>query len=566
MGLRMGTKVNCRLTARLIVSAVTLAFIAGAFSTSAPNAGASWVFSWSTETPMGVAVTQAVVVSSTNGTVYIMGGATTIAYSPVAGSYAYDPYSGNWTVLTSMPGATRGAAGAMGLDGLVYVFGGSGGGAYTQIYDPELNSWTLGAAMPYAVWEAKAATVTNGSIWVVGGEGAPTPGYAQIYDPVADSWSVGTPAPADVLCGAMIAVGNDLYYSGGGVGSYSATANFFMYDASLRDWVTMQDLPEARAAHAMVLGVDGLIYVVGGSSDGYNTGANAYSTVVAYDPATDEWSQVAEMDNARKYLGATVTPDGRIFALGGNSVSSTLSVVESLQLYVFQYSISLSASSVRAGESVLMTVDAQFTYINELNSVIDWYLVSDADGTIYSPASLQIPTGSPAAISIDVPELAPPGSYKVVVHNWVIYAEGVYEVVEMQELPLEVLPAPAPVDALIAELEAQIADLQAQLDVQDTNLTALKVQATALQAQIAALQAQLVAMDSSQTSALNATLADMQEQLNALQDQLDKVKTTSDSGSMWGMVNMILVIIVIVLLALMFVMGRKGKTPAPPAT
>lgn len=564
MGLRMGTKVSCRLTARLIVSAVTLVFIAGAFSTSAPNAGASWIFSWSTETPMGAAATQAVVVNSTNGTVYIMGGAATIAYSPVASSYAYDPYSGDWTVLAPMPGAVRGAAGAMGLDGLVYVFGGDSGSDYTQIYDPELNSWTLGADMPYGVWEAKAATVTNGSIWVVGGEGAPTPGYAQIYDPATNSWSVGEPAPAGVLCGAMIAVGDDLYYSGGGAGSYSATTNFFMYDASLRSWVSLQDLPESRAAHAMVLGVDGLIYVVGGSNSGSNAGASAYSTVVAYDPATDEWSQVAEMNNARKYLGATVTPDGRIFALGGNTASSALDVVESLQLYEFQYSIILSASSVRAGESVLMTVDAQFTYIDELYSQIDWYLVSDADGTLYSPARLQIPTDSPAAISINVPELAPPGSYKVVVHSWVIYAEGVYEVVEMQELPLEVLSAPAPVDALIADLEAQLADLQDQLAVQDTNLTALRAQAIALQAQITALQTALVAMDSSQTSALNATLADLQEQLNALQDQLDKVKTTSDSGSTWGIINLVLIIVVIVLLVLMLMMSRKSKDESPP--
>jgi len=555
----MGTKVNCRLTARLIVSAVTLAFIAGAFSTSAPNAGASWVFSWSTETPMGVAATQAVVVSSTNGTVYIMGGATTISYGAVADSYAYDPYSGDWTVLTSMPGAVRGAAGAMGLDGLVYVFGGNGGSSYTQIYDPELNSWTLGVAMPYAVWEGKAATVTNGSIWVVGGEGSPTPGYAQIYDPVANSWSVGKPAPAGVLCGAMIAVGDDLYYSGGGVGSYSATTNFFMYDASLRNWVSLRDLPEPRAAQAMVLGVDGLIYLVGGSSDGYNVGANAYSTVVAYNPATDEWSQVAEMDYARKYLGATVTPDGRVIALGGNTVSSVLSVVESLQLYVFQYSISLSASSVRAGESVLMTVDAQFTYINELYSQLDWYLVSDADGTIYNPAGLQIPTDSPAAISIDVPELAPPGSYKVVVHNWVIYAEGVYEVVEMQELPLEVLPAPAPVDALIAELEAQVADLQKQIDNMSGDI---EVQLAALESALDTIEHMQTTSDQNRTEQIAA----LQDQIDAMQEQLDKVKTTSDSGSMWGMVNMILVIIVIVLLALMFVMGRKGKTPAPPAT
>jgi uncharacterized protein YqgV (UPF0045/DUF77 family) len=446
----------------------------------------------------------------------------------------------------------------MGLDGLVYVFGGTGG-AYTQIYDPELNSWTLGTAVPYPVWEAKAATVANGSIWVVGGEGAPTPGYAQIYDPVANSWSVGEPAPAGVLCGAMIAAGDDLYYSGGGAGSYSATTNFFMYDASLRNWVSLQDLPEARAAHAMVLGVDGLVYVVGGSISGSNTGASAFSTVVAYDPATDEWSQVAEMNNARKYLGATVTPDGRIFALGGNTASSVLGVVESLQLYEFQYSISLSASSVRAGESVLMTVDAQFTYINELNSVIDWYLVSDADGTVYSPASLQIPTDSQTAISIDVPELVPPGSYKVVVHNWVIYAEGVYEVVEMQELPLEVLPAPAAVDALIADLEAQVADLQRQIDNMSGDIEA---QLAALQSALNTIEHMQTTNDQNRTEQITA----LQDQIDTMQDQLDKVKTTSDSGSMWGMVNMILVIIVIVLLALMFVMGRKGKTPAPPAT
>jgi len=557
--LRMGTKVDCRLTARLIASVVTLAFIAGAFSMSAPNAEASSVFSWTTETPMGAAASQAVVVSSTNGTVYIMGGVDTIAYITVASSYAYDPYSGNWTVLTSMPGASRGAAGAMGLDGKVYVFGGDSG-SYTQIYDPALNSWTLGTAMPYGVWEGKAATVANGSIWVVGGEGVPSPGYAQIYDPVGNSWSVGKPAPADVLCGAMVAVGDNLYYSGGGVGSYTGTTNFFMYNGSSGDWETLQDLPQARAAHAMVVGVDGLLYVVGGSSDGTNVFGVDFSTVIAYNPATDEWSQVAEMNNARKYLGATVAPDGRIFALGGNTGSAVLDVVESLQVYLFQYSISLSASSVRAGEPVLLNVDAQFTYIDEFDSGLTWYLASDTNGTIYSSGSVQIPTDAPAAISIAVPELAPPGDYKVVVLSWVIFADGVIEFVENQEQPLQVLAGPAAVDALIADLETQLADLQAALASDDANVTAISMQVAIMQAKLDGIILGMTALGAEQSAAmvaLNATLADLQLQLDAFQKQIDRVENKADTGGMLGIVTLILVIVVILLLAMMFMMARR---------
>jgi len=415
--------------------------------------------------------------------------------------------------------AVRGAAGAMGHDGKVYVFGGAGGSSYTQIYDPQTNSWSLGASMLDGAWEAKAATVTNGSIWVVGGEG-PAAGYAQVYNPVDDTWYVGTPAPVAVECGAMVAVGDDLYYSGGGVGGYTGTTNFYMYDASAGSWVTtLQTLPTARAAHAMVVGDDGLVYVVGGSSDAYNAGADAYSTVLVYNPATDEWSAVADMDNARKYLGATVTPDGRIMALGGNTPSAVLSVVESLQLYEFQYSITLSASSVRAGETLLMTVDAQFTHIDEYNSYLYWYLESATDGTIYNSGSFMIPTNATAAITLGIPALVPPGNYKVVVDG-TVYAENVYEEVE-KELPFQVLAAPQPTDALIA-------DLQAQLMQSHENVTALVAQMTILL----------------------AALGGLQEQVNRIEDK-------ADNAGLYAMINVVLVIIILVLLVMMFVMSRR---------
>lgn len=553
----MGTRVNSRLTARLVVLALTLAFFAVALVTSAPSVKASSVFSWTTETPMGARAAQAVVVGATNGTVYVMGGVSTIGYTPVASAYSYDPATGGWRSLAPMLYATRGAAGAMGLDGRVYVFGGTSG-TYTQIYNPDTNAWSLGAAMLQGAWEAKAATVTNGTIWVVGGEG-PSNGYAQLYNPTGDSWSVGRPAPAGIECGAMVAVGDDLYWSGGDEGSYVATTDFFMYDASAGSWSTLQDMPSAVTAHAMVVGVDGLLYVVGGSAGSGNTGS-AYSSTLVYDPVAGEWSTAADLNVARKYLGATMTPEGRVIALGGNDASTVMNDVESLQLYTFQYSIELSASSVRAGETVLLKLDAQFTNITEVYSVLTYYLESVTDGTVYNPDSVMIPTDAPVAIAISVPTLTPPGDYRVVVSSWTIYASGVYEVVEDQQLPLQVVAAPDPTDALIADLQAQADALKAQLSSSDVNITVL-------QNQLNAITAALVAMGGAQTAAgaqLNATLADLQQQLDAFQEQINRVEDKADTGGTYGMVTMILVIIIIVLVALMLVMGRR-KMPAPPA-
>ena len=554
------------MTARLVVFALALAFLAVALSTSAPIASASSALSWTTETPMGADVAQAVVVGAANGTVYVMGGVSTIAYSPVATAYAYDPDTGGWSVLAPMLYGTRGAAGAMGLDGKVYVFGGAGGSSYTQIYDPVGNSWSLGAAMLDGAWEAKGATVTNGTIWVVGGEGVPD-GYAQLYDPVADTWSVGKPAPVAVECGAMVSIGDDLYYSGGDIGDYTATTNFYMYDASAGNWVTtLHTMPIARAAQAMAVGADGLIYVIGGASSAGNTGPG-FSSVSVYHPATDAWSTAASMDTARKYLGATVTPDGRILALGGNDASSVFDVVESLQSYLFSYTIGLSATSVRAGEPVLLTLDAQFTNIDEISSELTYYLVSDADGTIYSPASVDIPTDAPAAITVNVPELAPPGDYRVVVFRWVVFGENAVELVENVELPLVVTAGPAAVDALIADLEAQLADLQATLASDDANVTMISMQVAIMQAKLDGIISGMTALGAEQSAAmvaLNATLANLQLQLDAFQEQINRVEDKADTAGMYGIVTMVLVIIIIVLVGLMIMMARK-RMPAPPA-
>ena len=564
-GARMDVKMYSRMSAKLIVSAIALTMVAVALSPAAPNASAEWTGSWDTETPMGAAASQSVVVSGLDGTVYVMGGVSNIGYGTIGDSYSYDPDTGDWTVLASMPYPERGAAGAVGLDGRVYVFGGDDSIGRTQIYDPDTDAWSDGATMLDWAWEAKAAMVTDGSMWVVGGEGPVEGGYVQIYDPVADSWSEGPAAPAAVLCGSLVAMGDDLYYSGGCVGDYTGTTQFYKYDSAEDEWVSLAALPAARAAHASVVGVDGLLYVIGGSDNGWNTGSTApMSSTIVYDPATDEWASSGNMDYARKYLGAVVTGDGRIMAFGGNTLAAVLDVVESMQLYLFDYSVALSSSSVRAGESLLLLADAEFTYIEEHSSEIGWALVSADDGTYYGGEYVWSPTAAPMALSIDVPSAAPAGDYLVLIVYWLAYADVAYEYLSDIELELEVLPAADPADMLIADLEAQIADLEAQLAELNDSMAASDA---ALAADIAALEDALAALEASvgaDNQALMDEIAALQDQVDALQSSLDSADTTSDGDDTMTFAIIGLLVVVIVLLLVMMVMGRK-EAPPPPA-
>jgi N-acetylneuraminic acid mutarotase/prefoldin subunit 5 len=588
---------NSGIAARMMAAAMALVLVAVSVSAFVPSARAGWTYEWTTETPMGALASQAVVVSSPDGTVYVMGGVFDATYVRGADAYSYDSGTGDWTVLAPMTVAERGAAGTMGLDGKVYVFGGDDDSGYTQIYDPGTDAWSLGTVMPYPVWEGKAATVSDGTMWVVGGEGSiDNLDVVQIYDPVSDSWTYGPSVPTSVVSGSLVADGDDLYYSGGGVYDYTGTTNFYKYDAALGEWTTLADLPEARAAHASVVGVDGLIYLVGGASEGFNwPGSEYYSSVFVYDPAADSWDVAPDMSYARTYLGAVVTPDGRILALGGNTDVDIVSYVESLQLYTFEYSIELSASSVRAGETVLLNLDAQFQYIDEYAAEVSWYLTSEADGTIYAVDYFWVPMPDTLAVTIAVPVLAPAGSYLVVVNYWYMYADGATEYVSGVELALEVLPAPDPVDEQIAALEAQIADLQAQLvDLQGTvydlnsSLDAVETdlmnEITALQDQVATLEDALASLEASTSEDSQAAMdeiAAMQDQIDSLQTSLTNLQTSIDEanqgvtdvqGSVDDKMSLVmgyailgLLVVVIVLLAMMMVMGRK-EAPPPPSS
>jgi non-specific serine/threonine protein kinase len=76
-------------------------------------------------------------------------------------------------------------------------------------------------------------------------------------------------------------------------------------------WTVRSPMPTARSWLGVTAAADGRIYAVGGLN------GRPLTTVEAYDPRSDHWSEVPPLETARWGLATATTPDGRIFAIGG---------------------------------------------------------------------------------------------------------------------------------------------------------------------------------------------------------------------------------------------------------
>ncbi len=96
-------------------------------------------------------------------------------------------------------------------------------------------------------------------------------------------------------------------------------------------WATKSRMPTARQFLAAATGLDGRIYALGGFVvDPADPRSEQRSRIVeAYTPSTDTWRTVQEMPTARSNLAAAWGPDGRIYAIGGLTGSTSPGGIES---------------------------------------------------------------------------------------------------------------------------------------------------------------------------------------------------------------------------------------------
>jgi uncharacterized protein (TIGR03437 family) len=174
--------------------------------------------------------------------------------------------------------------------------------------------WERRAPYPVRVTEVSAATL-NGKIYAICGilpDGSRT-STLYIYDPFLDEWAQGPAAPipggAD-HCNVAAAAGK-LYVLGGiRVGTAFADGTTYEYDPASNQWTTVARMNEPRGASGVAV-IGNKVYVAGGLS-----GTRSVASFEVFDADTRQWTRLPDMPTARDHLTAQAI-GGKFYAIAG---------------------------------------------------------------------------------------------------------------------------------------------------------------------------------------------------------------------------------------------------------
>jgi N-acetylneuraminic acid mutarotase len=231
----------------------------------------------------------------------------------------YDPETDAWTQVADLPVGVN-HPGIAEDNGRIYVAGGYGEdlGALDnlQIYDPAVDAWDAGASLPEPIG-AFGLVPFEEKLYLVGGAleglGGPVSGAVRVYDPASDSWSDGPEmlTPREHL--AVVAADDRIFAVGGRANGSEddqlAGANEAL-DLAAMQWSEVAPLPVPRGGLSGVYAAETVI-ILGGER-----GDKAFDDVNQYDPATDQWSKLPKMTQARHGMPAGAI-DRTIYAISG---------------------------------------------------------------------------------------------------------------------------------------------------------------------------------------------------------------------------------------------------------
>jgi non-specific serine/threonine protein kinase len=266
------------------------------------------------------------------GRIVVVGGeGTTSASDAVQG---YDIGRRTWSQLPPLSVARHGVAVAVIKDSLYAVGGATEPGHVGPTTRAEVLDLSGRAAAPVTVaakWhrvgvapsrvEYAAAAEVGGRIWLLGGIGADETGTAGIaaYDRVLNTWTPGPRLPRPVHHATAVNYKGEAVVIGGFLPGADLTSVASDRVYALRDgkWVRLPPLRHARGAAAAAV-VRGRIVVVGGQA-----GGKLVRETEVFDGR--RWSDAAEIPTPREHLGAA--SDGRyLYAVGGRQLSAAKNV------------------------------------------------------------------------------------------------------------------------------------------------------------------------------------------------------------------------------------------------
>ncbi|MBU0983863.1 MAG: hypothetical protein KKA42_08335 [candidate division Zixibacteria bacterium] len=237
----------------------------------------------------------------------------------VTRTHAHDGY---WIDRTPLPEARQEIYPSV-LEGKVYVVGG-----YTSslavsadvfVYDPEAGTWDTAAALPAPRHHCLTVPL-DGKLYAIGGYTGPSlPWIASadvwMYDPAINEWIAVASLNRSRGEHSGVAFDDRIYVFGGNNAFGDDLASVEMYDPTQDVWTEVTTMPTARH-HSGVAVLDSLIYVVGGRIGYWGESLTLIGVLEAYAPGSDTWYSLPDMLTPRSALAADCL-DGKLYTFGG---------------------------------------------------------------------------------------------------------------------------------------------------------------------------------------------------------------------------------------------------------
>ncbi|HET9853174.1 MAG TPA: trypsin-like serine protease [Candidatus Limnocylindrales bacterium] len=254
------------------------------------------------------------------------------------GAHLYDPddgSNGSWSSVADPPAVLQAAGAVLLADGRAFVTGGSGASGATSVamaYSPSGNAWTTLPSAPTGALSPLVLALGDGRVLVSGGytvADAAAPGYVDssathLYNPGSNSWATSSAFGAFGLSGtvladgrAVIAGGQDLTWDGSQHGSFLSTVRAF--NPATNSWSQLGSMRRGRAGGTLAELGNGLLLAAAGRVDSTTVAGGATRTSEAWDRATNAWYVAPALAGAHADPGGVLLDDGRMLVAGGGT-------------------------------------------------------------------------------------------------------------------------------------------------------------------------------------------------------------------------------------------------------
>jgi concanavalin A-like lectin/glucanase superfamily protein/galactose oxidase-like protein/thrombospondin type 3 repeat protein/Kelch motif protein len=259
-----------------------------------------------------------------DGRVLVAGGGMEGGYPWSARAEIYDPASGTWSATGSMVHGRGGERLITLHNGKVLAVGGDPFGASVELYDPATGTWAETGPTHNKLSVHTTTLLQDGRVLVVGGNSCSTCflDTAETYDPATGVWTLtGSTHIPHASHGAVLLQDGRVLVAGSGLygPSYYVLPTSEIWDPETNVWTLVGDLNVARQNYAMTRLPNGKVLIAGG----WNGENSTFSSAELFDPATNTWSMTDSMHQTRAAFSLILLADGKVLAPTGYFDSNT---------------------------------------------------------------------------------------------------------------------------------------------------------------------------------------------------------------------------------------------------